>query len=83
VTKKISTHKLSKRKTKDTATKALLTSVMPTQIDDGCEIIQQLKEKFHSNIDRSQQVMMLKKNSKKKLECTKSTRRIYYMEHKA
>ena len=32
---------------------------MPTQIDDGCEIIQQLKEKFHSNIDRSQQVTIL------------------------
>ena len=46
-------------KIKDAAAKALLPSVIPTQIDDGCEIIQQLKEKFHSNIDRSQQMTIL------------------------
>ena len=52
-----SKEKLSK--IKDAAAKALLPSVIPTQIDDSCEIIQQLKEKFHSNIDRSQQMTIL------------------------
>lgn len=46
-------------KIKDAAAKALLPSVMPSQIDDGCEIIEQLKQKFHSSIDRSQQVTIL------------------------
>ena len=46
-------------KIKDAAAKALLPSVIPTQIDDCCEIIEQLKEKFYLNIDRSQQITIL------------------------
>lgn len=44
---------------KDAAAKALLPSVIPTQIDDGYEIIEQLKEKFHSTEDRSQKMTIL------------------------
>ena len=46
-------------KIKDATAKALLPSVVPTQINDGCEIIEQLKEKFHSSIERSQQATIL------------------------
>ena len=41
-------------KIKDAAANALLPSIylatIPTKIDDGCEIIEQLKEKFHASI---------------------------------
>jgi len=65
-----------KEKLRDAAAKALLPSVIPTQIDDGCKIIEQLKEKFHSNTDSSQQLTILTilpkvrvyKKSKKNLE---------------
>ena len=33
---------------------ALLSSMIPTKIDDGCEIIEQLKEKFHASTDKSE-----------------------------
>ena len=45
-------------KIKDAAANALLPSVIPTKIDDGCEIIE-LKEKFHASADNSQKVTIL------------------------
>ena len=38
---------------------ALLPSMIPTKIDDGCEIIEQLKEKFHASTDNSRKVTIL------------------------
>ena len=46
-------------KIKDAAANALLPSMIPTKIDDGCEIIEQLKEKFHASTDSSQKVTIL------------------------
>ena len=36
-------------KIKDAAANDLLPSMIPTKTDDGCEIIEQLKEKFHAS----------------------------------
>ena len=58
----VSTSKLSKRETnqiKVVAAKAILPSMTPTEIDNDSEIIEQLKEKFHSSTDRSQKVQIL------------------------
>ena len=46
-------------KIKDAAANALLPSMIPTKIDDDCEIIEQLKEKFHAITDNSQKVTIL------------------------
>ena len=46
-------------KIKDAVANALLPSVIPTKIDYGREIIEQLKEKFHASTDNSQKVTIL------------------------
>ena len=46
-------------KIKVAAAKAILPSMTPTEIDNDSEIIEQLKEKFHSSTDRSQKVQIL------------------------
>ena len=46
-------------KIKVAAAKAILPSLTPTEIDNDSEIIEQLKEKFHSSTDRSQKVQIL------------------------
>ena len=47
------------RKIKDVATKAMLPFMASTEIDDGNEIIGQLKEKFHACTNKSQKVQIL------------------------
>ena len=46
-------------KIKVAAAKAILPSMTPTEIDNDREIIEQLKEKFHSSTDRSKKYKSL------------------------